>query len=115
DRALDSLTEALHLMREAGRPEPEQAAFIAEAVTALHDGGAAPELWMPLLREGLALTPPDDEVTWARLTLLIERFEAYTINGISGSRWLGTDPRAAEIARSSGDEDLFARSLQPWD
>src|SRR5690606_10475740 len=65
--------------------------------------------------EGLALTPPDDEVTWARLTLLIERFEAYTINGISGSRWLGTDPRAAAIARASGDENLFARSLQPWD
>ncbi len=115
DRALDSLVEALHLMREAGWPERDRAAFIAEAVTLLHDGGAAPELWMPLLREGLALTPPDDEVTWARLTLLIERFEAYTINGISGSRWLGTDSRAAEIARASGDEDLFARSLQPWD
>lgn len=115
DKALDSLVEALHLMREAGHSERERAAYIAEAVTALHDGGAAPELWMPLLHEGLALTPPDDEVTWARLTLLIERFEAYTINGISGSRWLGTDPRAVEIARASGDEDLFARSLQPWD
>jgi DNA-binding CsgD family transcriptional regulator len=115
DRAMESLPEALHLMRKAGRTEPERAAYIAEAVTALHDGGAAPELWTPLLREGLALTPPDDELTWARLTLLIERFEAYTINGISGSRWLGTDARAARIARASGDENLFARSLQPWD
>jgi DNA-binding CsgD family transcriptional regulator/energy-coupling factor transporter ATP-binding protein EcfA2 len=115
DRALESLVEALHLMREAGKPDGEQAAFIAQAVTSLHDGGAAPELWTPLLREGLALTPPEDEVTWARLTLLIERFEAFTVNGISGSRWLGTDPRATRIARDSGDEELFARSLQPWD
>ena len=84
-------------------------------MTGLHDGGQAPELWMPLLYRGLALVPPGDDVTWARLTLLIERFEPVTVGVINGSRWLGSDPRATAIARDSGDEELFARSLQPWD
>ena len=115
DAALVTIDEALHAMGEAGMGAREQAQFIAEAVTALHDGGAATELWTPLLYRGLALVPDDDEITWARLTLLIERFEPVTAGVINGSRWLGSDQRAVEIARSSGDEDLFARSLQPWD
>ena len=115
DAALASTNEAMRLYEESGTPDGERARFLARAVTGLHDGGQAPELWMPLLYRGLALVPPGDDVTWARLTLLIERFEPVTVGVINGSRWLGSDPRATAIARDSGDEELFARSLQPWD
>lgn len=115
DAALSSATDALQLLDEASASNGEKAVFLALIVTGLHDGGQARELWMPLLYRGLALVPPDDEVTWARLTLLIERFEPVSVGVINGSRWLGSDPRAISIARSGGDEELFARSLQPWD
>jgi predicted ATPase/DNA-binding CsgD family transcriptional regulator len=115
DTALASTTETLLLLEEAGASGQEKASFLARAVTTLHDGGQAPELWMPLLYQALALVPPEDEITWARLTMLIERFEPVTVGIINGSRWLGSDPRATAIARASGDEELFARSLQPWD
>ena len=113
--ALAGIDDALRLMDEAGSSAGEKARFLAEAITALHDGGAATDLWTPLLYQGLALVDPDDEITWARLTLLIERFEPMTVGIINGSKWLGSDQRAVEIARNSGDELLFARSLQPWD
>ncbi|MCD6033351.1 MAG: hypothetical protein K0S78_5537, partial [Thermomicrobiales bacterium] len=115
DAALVSASETMFLLEESGVPNADLARFLAEAVTALHDGGQAPESWRPLLNKGLAIVPPDDEVTWARLTLLIERFEPVNAGSVRGARWLGSDPRATAIARSSGDEDLFARSLQPWD
>jgi DNA-binding CsgD family transcriptional regulator/tetratricopeptide (TPR) repeat protein len=113
--ALRTTSEALEAMREAGATLGEQAAFIATAVTALHDAGMPAEAWMPMLNYGLELTPPGDVQTWARLTLLIDRFEIIVEGVINGSRWLGSDARAVEIARSCGDEDLYARSLQPWD
>jgi len=115
DAALASATETVFLMEESGVAPADQARFLADAVTGLHDGGQAPELWHPLLYRGLALVDPSDEVTWARLTLLIERFEPVSAGPVRGARWLGSDARAIAIARSSGDEDLFARSLQPWD
>lgn len=115
DAALSTANEALDLMNEVGVASGDQARFLAQIVTLLHDGGQAPELWTPLLYRGLDLVPADDEVTWARLTLLIERFEPVTVGIINGSRWLGSNPRATAIARASGDEELFARSLQPWD
>ena len=115
DAALDSARDTMLLLEEAGASNGDKARFIASTVTALHDGGQSSELWMPLLYRGLALVPDDDELTWARLTLLIERFEPVRSGPVSGARWLGSDPRATWIARSSGDEELFARSLQPWD
>lgn len=115
DAALATAHETMDLFAEAGAADGARAAFLAQAVAGLHDGGQAPELWMPLLYQGLALVPPEETVTWARLTLLIERFEPVTVGLINGSRWLGSDARAIGIARASGDEELFARSLQPWD
>jgi DNA-binding CsgD family transcriptional regulator/tetratricopeptide (TPR) repeat protein len=113
--ALRTTSDTLDALQEAGATPGEQASFIATAVTALHDAGMPSEAWMPMLNYGLELTPPDDPQTWARLTLLIDRFEVIVDGVINGSRWLGSDARAVEIARSCGDEELYARSLQPWD
>jgi len=115
DAALFTIEDALDAQREAGAPAGAQAAMIATTVTALHDAGMPDDAWMPTLRYGLELTPPEDRMTWARLTLLIDRFEVIVDGIIHGSRWLGSDAEAVEIARSCGDEELYARSLQPWD
>ena len=61
-------------------------------MTGLHDGGQAPELWMPLLYRGLAFVPPGDDVTWARLTLLIERFEPVTVGSFQWLTMAGFGP-----------------------
>jgi DNA-binding CsgD family transcriptional regulator len=57
-------------------------------------------------------------LTWARLTLNLKPFEPVS-DGTGGvvhaSRWVETDPRAVAIVRASGDEDDYARSLQPFD
>jgi DNA-binding CsgD family transcriptional regulator len=115
DDALASAHETMRLFDLAGVPASRRATFLADVVTGLHDGGQASSLWSPLLYTGLSLVPEDDEITWARLTLLIERFEPVTYGTMHGARWLGTDRRAVEIAWESGDESLIARSLQPWD
>jgi DNA-binding CsgD family transcriptional regulator len=49
------------------------------------------------------------------LTLLLERFEPVAAGRIHASRWLGSDPRAVALARECGDEDDYARTLQPFD
>lgn len=115
ENALRTTTEALTALEEDQATPGERARFIAVAVTTLHDSGMPNEAWMPVLNLGLELTPADDRQTWARLTLLIQRFEVLVEGVINGSRWLGSNPVAVEIARSCGDEELYARSLQPWD
>ncbi len=113
--ALTSTDRALALHEQAGTDPAVVARFLATMVTSLHDAGAATEHWLPLVHRGLALVPVEDEVTWARLTLLIPRWEPVATGAVNGARWLGSDARAVAIARASGDERLFARSLQPWD
>jgi hypothetical protein len=49
------------------------------------------------------------------LTLLRSRFELIESGPIGGSRWLGHDPEAVAIARAEGDEEDYARTLDPLD
>lgn len=70
---------------------------------------------MPPVHRGLAHVSPEDAVTRARLTLMIPRWEPVMSGIVTASRWLGSDPETDAIARASGDEDLFARSMQPLD
>ncbi len=113
--SLPTIDQTLRLMGEIVVPPKEIARFLAGVVTSLHDRGVAPEEWLPLVRRGLALVPPDDTLTRARLTLMIPRWEPVVAGIVKASRWLGSDPDAVAVARSSGDEGLFARSMQPWD
>jgi DNA-binding CsgD family transcriptional regulator len=115
DEALRTIEDALDALDEANAPHGQRAAMIASTVTALHDAGMHSEAWMPMLNYGLELTPATDRETWARLTLLIDRFEIIVDGVITGSRWLGSNEEAVTIARTCGDENLYARSLQPWD
>jgi DNA-binding CsgD family transcriptional regulator len=79
----------------------------------LKDGGADRSLWEPLVRQGLALAGDQRDLTWARLTLLLDRVESLMIGPITVARWIGPDPAAIEVARRDGDEDDHARTLAP--
>jgi DNA-binding CsgD family transcriptional regulator len=115
DAALETAYAALSAMVDANAPVLDRAAFIADVVTLLHDNGMNPDAWMPLLNLGLDLVGEDDPETWARLTLLVDRFDVIVQGPINGARWLGSNPKAVAIARESGNERLYSRSMQPWE
>lgn len=110
-----TIEHALSALEEAEAAPVAIAAFLGVVATALKDGGAQMSVWQPIVERGLAIVPADEELAWARLTVLMERFKPISSGLINTSQWLGTDPRAVEIARASGIEDDFARTLQPFD
>ncbi len=110
-----SIEVALAAMEGAGTEPGKIAAFLGEAAAALKDGGAPPSIWQPFVERGVAIVPSCEELVWARLMLLLERFAPVASGLINASRWLGTDARAVALARERGDEEDFARTLQPFD
>ena len=111
-RTIDS---AIAIMDELKTPSDEVAAFVAQAASLLKDGGADSAEWTALVNLGLKRVTDADRLTWARLTLLKERFEPSSSGLINAARWLGNDLEAVEIARGEGNEDDYARTLQPFD
>ncbi len=115
-RASRTAIDGLHnLMVEARRPLSELAPLLWEVSGALKDGGADSSEWGEFVDQGLKLVDSSDRLTWARLTLLKERFASFSSGEINAARWLGVDQEALLIARSEGSEDDFARTLQPFD
>jgi len=55
------------------------------------------------------------DLLWARLTLLQDWTEPIATGTINAGRWRGYEPQAVAIARASGDEDDYARTLEPYD
>ncbi len=107
----ETAEEALAAMLEAGAEPVERAAFLALVGRALKDGGAEPSLWEPLVERGISLCGERRDLAWARLTLLCDSLEPVSGGGIGAARWLGHDALAVSIARASGDEDDYARTL----
>jgi DNA-binding CsgD family transcriptional regulator len=100
----------------ATRAEPKAiATFLVEIARALKDGGAPHALWQPLIQRGLALVGDERDLLWAQLTLLRDWTEPLVTGTINAGRWKGYDPQAVAIARASGDEDDYARTLEPFD
>ncbi len=115
DDARHSVEEALAAL-SATRTEPKAlAAFLMKVAQALKDGGAPHALWEPLVQRGLALLGDERDLLWARLTLLRDWTEPIATGTINAGRWRGYDPQAVAIARASGDEDDYARTLEPYD
>lgn len=106
---------ALALLLQA-QAEPETVIlFLTAAARALKEGGAAPHAWEPLVERGLALLGRQPDLPWARLMLLQGRIEPVASEGLYISRWLGYDDQAVALARAHGDEDDYARTLEPLD
>lgn len=113
--AEQTVEAALAALTAAGAPPREVAAFLAAGARALKDGGAPQAAWEPLVRRGLALVGERHDLLWARLVLLLEPMEPLLSGELTAWRWLGHDPEAVAIARREGDEDDYARTLEPFD
>ena len=86
---------------------------------ALKEGGAPHETWEPLVDRALAMLGARRDLVWARLVLLQDRYSEIT-NGVANVvQWVGQDVEAVAVARSLarslGDEDDWARTLDPLD
>jgi DNA-binding CsgD family transcriptional regulator len=110
-----SAEEALARLSASGTEPKALAAFLVVVAQALKDGGAPHALWEPLVQRGLALVGDERDLLWARLTLLQDWTEPIATGTINAGWWKGYDPQAVAIARGSGDEDDYARSLEPYD
>ena len=89
--------------------------FLTAAARALKDAGTSPTVWEPLVDRGVALLGNRRDLAWARLELLRDRYEQVASGLINATRWLGYDPEAVAIAQASDDEELYARTLEPFD
>lgn len=115
ERAQQSVGEALDVMSAAGVEPRARAEFLVIVARALKDGGADTAVWEPLVERGLALAGSEHDLLWARLTLLRDHFEFLESGPIGGVVWLGSDPEAVAVARAHGDEEDYARTLNPLD
>lgn len=113
DDASRSADAALDALRGAGVEPRRQAEFLVAIARALKDGGATPAVWARLVHRGLQLVQGDHDLLWARLMLLRDYFEPIRSGPIATGRWTGQDSEAVDIARASGDEADYARTLEP--
>lgn len=115
DEAQQTSEETLALLIEAKAQPDTTITFLTVAARALKEGGAPPFAWEPLVERGLALAGQRRHLPWARLMLLRGRIEPVASEGLYISRWVGYDEQAVAIARTQGDEDDYARTLEPLD
>jgi DNA-binding CsgD family transcriptional regulator/transcriptional regulator with XRE-family HTH domain/predicted Ser/Thr protein kinase len=115
EHAPQSVEAALEAMSAAGREPRARAEFLAVVARALKDDGADATVWEPLVVRGLALVGDTRDLLWARLALLQDHFEVVQSGPIGQRQWLGHDPKAVEVARAEGDEEDYARTLNPLD
>lgn len=108
-----SAQRALAAMEEAEDDASVQASFLVTVARALKDGGAATDVWEPLVDQGLAKLGDQRDLPWARLTLLRDNYVPVRSGPIATGRWAGQDPQAVTIARTSGDEADYARTFEP--
>jgi DNA-binding NarL/FixJ family response regulator len=109
--ATEDALAALEALQEPGPAQGEIAEFLAEVSRELKSGGAPRACWMPLVEKGLALAGGSRSLTWARLTLMDDRFEPLAYGAVNLARALPRDADAVRIARQSGDEDDYASTL----
>lgn len=113
--ARHTVEAATAAMQTAGAPPPTIAGFLGSVALGLEEGGAPVASWQPLVERGLALLGDHRDLTWARLCLTLKPFAPLGDGPIRAARWLGSDPTAVALARASGEEDDFARTIQPFD
>ncbi|MGH9120236.1 MAG: helix-turn-helix domain-containing protein [Acidimicrobiales bacterium] len=106
-----TVDEALAALAPNGAEPGAVAAFMAEMALRLKDGGASRTVWEPLTARGLDAAGRREDLTWARLMLLPDPFEIVSTGAVTAGRWIGHDARAVAVARTNGDDDDHARTL----
>jgi tetratricopeptide (TPR) repeat protein len=109
-RAMAAIEEARPILQYPALADAVQVAVV------LHDGGADETVWKPLQAKILEMLGNRRDIYWARLRLL-DQGGMQQISGppIQAGRWTGKDPEAICIARESGTEDDYCRTLLVYD
>lgn len=115
DEAQRTAETALAALVACGADADAIANFLASVAGLLKEGGVTATVWQPLVERGLALLGERRNVSWARLTLLLDRFEPIAAHSINALRWLGRDPEAVAVARSHGSEDDYVATVELLD
>ena len=115
DESLETVEEALAALAEADVERVTVADFLRVAAWSLHDAGAPMEAVASLVERGLASTSGKRDLTWARLKLAERPVEMVSAGPLRAGRWLGFDREAVRIARESGEEADYARTVEVMD
>lgn len=113
DAAQGTLEAALETLAAAGADADAVAVFLEKTALRLKLAGAAASTWEPLVQRGLALLGERRDLVWARLSLLQDRYVAVSHGSMNAAHWVGHDQEAIALVRALGDEDDYARSLDP--
>jgi DNA-binding CsgD family transcriptional regulator len=94
---------------------PGDPAFLAELVWKLRAAGAPVETLTAVRDRGLDACAGPRDLSWARLQLVVRPMEPRVSGDLRYGEALPFDPDAVEIARSEGDEQDYARTLDAYD
>lgn len=115
DDSARTVDDALDATARAGAPHSDTAQFLVNVAWALKDAGAKRETLAAIVRRGLVVNGDDRGLTWAKLKLVLDPVEPRARGELRFQHWIGFDKEAVAIARASGDEDAYARTLDPAD
>lgn len=110
DDAVSSAREALEL--GAGDDPARGAEFLGELVWGLKDAGSRQEILDPLVHAGRELAGERRDLIWARLELGEYPVEIVARDPVPVGRWCGFRPEAVRLARETGSELDYARTLE---
>ena len=98
---------------ELGEGDPgRNAEFLAELVWRLKDAGSPQEILAPLVQAGRDFAGGRRGLIWARLELSEYPVEIVARDPVPVGRWCGYDPEAVRLARETGTEFDYARTLE---
>jgi DNA-binding CsgD family transcriptional regulator len=115
EASIQTVEEALAMLTEAGSEPSAVVDFLRSAAWSLNDAGAPHEAVTSLVGRGLASTSGTRDLSWSRLKLAERPLEMLSAGPLRAGRWLGFDPEAVRIARESGEESDYARTIELMD
>jgi DNA-binding CsgD family transcriptional regulator len=115
EASIRTVEEALAALIEAGAKPAAVGDFLRSAAWSLNDAGAPYEAVTSLVGRGLASSSGTRDLAWARLKLAERPLEMLSAGPLRAGRWLGFDPEAVQIARESGEETDYARTIELMD
>jgi DNA-binding NarL/FixJ family response regulator len=115
EEAARTVEDARAALAESGADASTVAAFLGEVAWALKDGGAGEELLARIVEAGLEAVGGRRDQAWARLMLILHPVERRRSGDLQYGVWLGFDTAAVAVARASGEERDYARTLEPMD
>ena len=101
ESAVRSTEDALAALEETGAGTEEIAAFLSEVAREMKSGSAPASCWAPLVERALVIANGSRTLTWARLALMVDRFEPLAYGAVNLARALPRDVRR-DPARAPG-------------